>query len=55
MAIAIKNLVGPLGAEVADINVSGSLPRVDVDAIEAAWRERLVKTSPPRDDDELAT
>jgi taurine dioxygenase len=39
MAIAIKNL---LGVEVADIDLSKPLPRADIDAIEAAWRERLV-------------
>jgi len=42
MAIAIKNLDAALGAEIADIDLSKPLPRGDVDAIEAAWRERLV-------------
>ena len=42
MAIAIKNLDAALGAEIADIDLSKPLPRDDVDAIEAAWRERLV-------------
>ena len=42
MAIAIKSLDAPLGAEVTDIDLSKPLPRGDVDAIEAAWRERLV-------------
>jgi taurine dioxygenase len=42
MAMAIKNLDAPLGAEVIDIDVSKPLPRADIDAIEAAWRERLV-------------
>src|SRR5437763_2578306 len=42
MAIAIKNLDAALGAEVADIDLSKPLPRADIDAIEAAWRERLV-------------
>src|SRR5438477_4840401 len=42
MAIAIKNLYAALGAEVADIDLSKPLPRADIDAIEAAWRERLV-------------
>ena len=42
MAIAIKNLDAALGAEIADIDLSKPLPRADVDAIEAAWRERLV-------------
>jgi taurine dioxygenase len=42
MPIAIKNLDAPLGAEVTDIDVSKPLPSADIDAIEAAWRERLV-------------
>jgi taurine dioxygenase len=42
MAIAIKDLEAALGAEVADIDLSKPLPRADIDAIEAAWRERLV-------------
>jgi alpha-ketoglutarate-dependent taurine dioxygenase len=42
MAIAIKNLDAALGAEVAEIDLSKPLPRADIDAIEAAWRERLV-------------
>ena len=42
MAISIKNLDAALGAEIADIDLSKPLPRDDVDAIEAAWRERLV-------------
>jgi alpha-ketoglutarate-dependent taurine dioxygenase len=42
MAIAIKNLDAALGAEIADIDLSKPLPRADVDAIEAAWHERLV-------------
>ena len=42
MAMAIKNLAAPLGAEIAGIDLSKPLTRVDVDAIEAAWRERLV-------------
>jgi len=42
MVIAIKNLDAALGAEIADIDLSNPLPRADVDAIEAAWRERLV-------------
>ena len=40
--IAMKNLDAALGAEIADIDLSKPLPRGDVDAIEAAWRERLV-------------
>src|SRR5262249_8664613 len=42
MGIAIKNLDAALGAEIADIDLSKPLPRGDVDAIKAAWRERLV-------------
>ena len=42
MVIAMKNLDAALGAENADIDLSNPLPRADVDAIEAAWRERLV-------------
>jgi len=38
----MKNLDAALGAEIADIDLSNPLPRADVDAIEAAWRERLV-------------
>jgi taurine dioxygenase len=42
MAVAIKNLDAPLGAEVSDVDLSRALPRADIDAIEAAWRERFV-------------
>src|ERR1700757_4611387 len=42
MAIAIKTLDAPLGAEIDGIDVSKPLPKADIDAIEAAWRERLV-------------
>jgi taurine dioxygenase len=42
MAIAIKNLDAPLGAEIAEIDLSKPLTRDDIDAVEAAWRERLV-------------
>src|SRR6516162_1078553 len=42
MAIQMKNVGAALGAEVADIDLSKPLPRAYVDAIEAAWRERLV-------------
>jgi taurine dioxygenase len=38
----IKNLDAPLGAEVAGIDLSAPLARPHADAIEAAWRERLV-------------
>ena len=40
--ISIRNLDGPLGAEVAGIDVSKPLPSADIDAIENTWRERLV-------------
>ena len=40
--ISIRNLDAPLGAEVAGIDVSKPLPQADIDAIEDAWRERLV-------------
>src|SRR6201993_264024 len=42
MAIAIKTLDAPLGAEIDGIDVSKPLPKADIGAIEAAWRERLV-------------
>ena len=42
MAISIKNLDAPLGAEIDGIDVSKPLPQADIDMIEAAWRERLV-------------
>jgi taurine dioxygenase len=38
----ITQLDAPLGAEVSGIDVSKPLPPADVDAIAAAWRERLV-------------
>jgi alpha-ketoglutarate-dependent taurine dioxygenase len=38
----ITRLDAPLGAEVSGIDVSKPLPPADVDAIAAAWRERLV-------------
>ena len=40
--ISIRNLDSTLGAEVAGVDVSKPLPQADIDAIEAAWRERLV-------------
>jgi taurine dioxygenase len=40
--ISIRNLDAPLGAEVAGVDVSTPLPQADIDAIENAWRERLV-------------
>jgi taurine dioxygenase len=42
MAIRIRNLDAALGAEVGGIDLSGAIPAADIDAIEAAWRERLV-------------
>jgi len=42
MAVSITNLPAPLGAEVAGIDLSKPLARHDVDAIEQAWRTRLV-------------
>jgi taurine dioxygenase len=42
MAVQIKNLGAALGAEAAGVDLSGPLPQVDIGAIEAAWRERLV-------------
>ena len=42
MAVHIKNLNAALGAEVAGVDLSERLPQADIDAIGAAWRERLV-------------
>jgi taurine dioxygenase len=42
MAISIKNLDAPLGAEIRGIDLSKALPKSDVAAIEEAWRRRLV-------------
>jgi taurine dioxygenase len=42
MTLSIRNLDAPLGTEVSGIDVSRPLPQADIDAIEAAWRERLV-------------
>jgi taurine dioxygenase len=42
MTMQIRNLSAALGAEATGIDLSGPLPKHDVDAIEAAWRERLV-------------
>ncbi len=42
MVISIKNLDATLGAEIDGIDVPKPLPQADIDAIEAAWRERLV-------------
>ena len=42
MALSIRNLNAALGAEISGIDVSKPVPQPDIDAIEAAWRERLV-------------
>lgn len=42
MTLLIRNLDAALGAEVDGIDVSKPLPPASIDAIEAAWRERLV-------------
>jgi taurine dioxygenase len=42
MAIRIRNLNAALGAEVGGIDLSRAMPPTDIDAIETAWRERLV-------------
>src|SRR5712691_1667129 len=42
MAVSITNLPAPLGAEVAGVDLSKPLAQPDVDAIERAWRTRLV-------------
>src|ERR1700683_3864899 len=42
MAISITNLDAPLGAEVSGVDLTEPLARSDVDAIEDAWRRRLV-------------
>ncbi len=42
MTLSIRNLDAALGAEIAGVDVSGPLPQSDIDAIESAWRERLV-------------
>jgi len=42
MTIAITNLDAPLGAEVSGVDLAGPLPQSEVDAIEDAWRTRLV-------------
>ena len=42
MNISIKNLDAPLGAEIGGIDLSTPLAQDDVEAIEDAWRERLV-------------
>ncbi len=42
MALSIRNLDAPLGAELEGIDLSRPLTRSDAEAIEAAWREWLV-------------
>ena len=42
MAASIKNLDAPLGAEVSGVDLSKSLAREDIEAIEGVWRDRLV-------------
>jgi len=42
MAISIKNLAAPLGAQAAGVDLAEPLDPDEVDAIETAWRERLV-------------
>ena len=42
MTLSIRNLDAALGAEIAGVDVSRPLPQPDIDAIESAWRERLV-------------
>jgi len=42
MAVSITSLPAPLGAEVAGVDLSKPLAQPDVDAIEQAWRTRLV-------------
>ena len=42
MTLSIRNLDAVLGAEIAGVDVSRPLPQSEIDAIEAAWRERLV-------------
>jgi taurine dioxygenase len=42
MTLAIKNLDAPLGVEISGIDLSHPILSSDVEAIEDAWRERLV-------------
>jgi alpha-ketoglutarate-dependent taurine dioxygenase len=42
MAISIRNLEGPLGAQISGIDLSQPLARADVQAIEDVWGTRLV-------------
>ena len=42
MPLSIRNLDAPLGAEVSGVDLAEPLARDEVDAIEQAWRDRLV-------------
>jgi taurine dioxygenase len=42
MALSIRNISAPLGAELCGIDLATPLSQSDVDAIEDAWRTRLV-------------
>ncbi len=42
MAVSIRNLDAPLGAEIRAINLAEPLRRADLSAIGVAWRARLV-------------
>jgi taurine dioxygenase len=42
MTLAVTNLDGPLGAEIAGIDLSAPVSSSDVAAIDAVWRDRLV-------------
>jgi taurine dioxygenase len=42
MAISVRNMDAALGAEIVGVDVSKPLPLADIDAIETAWRDRLV-------------
>jgi alpha-ketoglutarate-dependent taurine dioxygenase len=44
--LSISNLDAALGAEVRGIDLSNPLARSEIDALEAAWRERLVLVFP---------
>src|SRR5919109_1119316 len=42
MTMSIRYMDAPIGAEIQGIDLSQPLVQVDVDAIEQAWRQRLV-------------
>jgi taurine dioxygenase len=42
MTVSIKNLDASLGAEISGVDLSEPVARTDIDAIEDAWRRRLV-------------